>query len=180
MSFHIKALAGTALIAALGLGFAQSAPASTLPQTGDSLISQTPVEGETPVQAPAEGVTRVPARVIRVFGNDYAQVELLSTGESRPIEFRYLGDTRRIIPGTYLIIDYEANEVVGTEIVTEDEANQLLVELETTQTAETQVEQQQVEQQPAPTAPPATQPAPTAPPATQQQPAPTQPVPALW
>jgi hypothetical protein len=178
MSFRIKALAGTALIAALGLGFAQSAPASTLPQPGDSLISQAPTEGETPVQAPADGVTRVPARVTRVFGNDYAQVELLSTGESRPIEFRYLGDTRRIIPGTYLIIDYEANEVVGTEIVTEDEANQLLAELETTQTTETQV-QQQVEPQPAPTAPPATQPAPTAPPAT-QQPAPTQPVPALW
>lgn len=181
MSLRIKAVAGTALIAALGLGFAQSVAASPLPQTGDSLVSQAPLEGDAPVQTPADGITRVPARVIRVFGNDYAQVELLNTGETRPIEFRYLGDTRRIIPGTYLIVDYEADEVVATEIVTEDEANQLLTELETTQTTETQVQQTQQQQtqqqqipqqQPAPATPPAQQPA--------QQPAPAQPVPALW
>lgn len=178
MSLQAKALAGAALIAALGLGFAQSVQASpTLQGDGDLMMSQAPVEGEAPIQAPAAGVTRVPARVVRVFGNDYAQVEILSTGESRPIEFRYLGDARRIVPGTFLIVDYEADEVVATRIVTEDEANALLTEIQTAET-ETQV------QQTTPAAPPPAttqqQPAPTAPPATtQQQPAPAAP-PALW
>jgi hypothetical protein len=179
MSLHAKALAGAALIAALGIGFAQSVHASpTLQQEADLLMSQAPVEGEVPVQQTG-GVTRVPARVIRVFGNDYAQVEILSTGETRPIEFRYLGDTRRIVPGTFLIVDYEADEVVATEIVTEDEANALLTEIQTAET-ETQVQQTTpaappptTQQQPAPAAPPA-----TTPPATQQQPAPAPP--ALW
>jgi hypothetical protein len=159
MSLRTKILAGAALVAALGLGFTQSAQASPMPHEAHDLqISQTPVEGG--VTQTTEGVTRVPARVIRVFGNDYAQVELLTTGESRPIEFQFLGDTRRIIPGTFLIVEYEADRVVSTEIVTEDEANALLAESQTTVQTETQVQQQ-----PAPAPAPQQQPAPAAPPA---------------
>lgn len=178
MALINKVLTGTALIAALSLGVSQSADASPLPhQLDGSLISQT--------TSTDEGLTRVPARVLRVFGNDYAQVELLPSGETRPVEFRFLsdalGDTRRIVPGSYLILTLDNNDVVSGEIATEDEVNALIAENEsvesttsttstTTVETETRVEREEVvQQQPAP----APAPAPAQP---QPQPAPR----ALW
>lgn len=174
MSSQVKLIAGTALLASLGLGLTQSATASPLPpQINGELISQTTTTG----------TTQVPARINTVSANgDFVSVELLTTGETRQLELSNVTEfeeIRQLTPGSYAIFTFdEANNVIAVESVTEEEAIALSTELETDTTeqtttsetssetiveSETTVESQRTVQQQ---------------PTTQAQP--TQPVRALW
>lgn len=178
------ALGGVVLTASLGFGFSQSATAVPLPASGELLISQTTSTNEI----------RIPGQVNRIYQNEtFAEVELLTTGETVTVELTDLPEGERdFTPGDYVLVVYDDEnlataDVVDLEEVSEEEANTLLTELEseettvegTTSTTETRTEttvqtQQQTTPRPAPAPAPQVRPAPA------PAPAPTQPVRALW
>ena len=181
MSLQRSVLIGAALSISFGLGVASSVVISPLPaQAEDFQISQTTSVNEI----------RTPARVERLVQNEeLAEMELLPTGETLAIDISAIPQVRNLSPGDYVIItsDGEPNvdNVISMEEVSEDEANDLLAEIESTETEDTTVEsqtsvtrtettvqtQQQVTPRPAPAPAPRVAPAPAPAPA---------PVRALW
>lgn len=114
MSLQSKLLLGTALVAAFGVGFAQSVHASPVPGQDDMLISQATMMDD-------EVYTRIPGEIERVMGDDYVRVQM-PDGESRLVTLPDTAfDTRRMIPGADVILTMQGNRIVDIALASPED-----------------------------------------------------------
>ncbi|WAL61667.1 S1 domain-containing protein [Thermocoleostomius sinensis] len=154
MSLQHKLLASTTLLAVFGVGCAHSASASPLPTESDQFFSQvTSVSNTANTTNTIDITTRMAGRVISVFGEEYVRVRL-DNGETRLVPIRNDAfATRRIIPGSSVIVTMRGNRIVNVARASEADLIALEEEQRRQETAvrpttpETIVQTERIEQE---------------------------------
>jgi translation initiation factor IF-1 len=151
MSLQNKLLASTTLLAVFGVGLAPSVSASPLPIENGHLVSQ--VTSVSNTSDPIDTTTRVAGKVTSVFGEEYVRVRL-DNGDTRLVPIRNDAfATRRIIPGSDVIVTMQGNRIVNIARASEADLIALEEEQQRQETAvrptmpETIVQTERVEQE---------------------------------
>ena len=154
MSLQNKLLASTTLLAVFGVGLAQSVSAVPLPAGNEQLVSQ--VTSVSNTENTTDTTTQVPGEVVGVFGEEYVRVRL-ADGETRLVPIRNDAfATRRIVPGSNVILTMQGNRIVSVARATEADLIALEEQMQETSVRPTspetivqteRVEQEQVVQQ---------------------------------